>query len=139
MQPVSQAVIRKMPTHGGNSLGLGPESGNQICTLPSSHSYSSSTANTSLTGLGLTLGWHNAVDDPVMLAAGEAFLKETIVYLKSQPDYQKFLYLNYAAPSQDPIASYGDVNHAELRRVSGEYDPNQVFQRLVPGGYKLYR
>ena len=74
-----------------------------------------------------------------MFAAGEAFIIVVIRYLKSQPDYQKYLYLNYAAPSQDPIAGYGNVNLAALRRVSRIYDPDQVFQNLVPGGYKLYR
>jgi hypothetical protein len=30
-------------------------------------------------------------------------------------------------------------NLQNLRRTAGKYDPGQVFQRLVPGGFKLYR
>lgn len=48
-----------------------------------------------------------------------------------------FQYLNYAAPFQDPLASYGVKNLQRLREVSKKYDPDQVFQRLVPGGFKL--
>lgn len=47
--------------------------------------------------------------------------------------------MNYAYPTQDVIGSYGAENVEFLRRVSRKYDPAQVFQRLVPGGYKLGR
>jgi hypothetical protein len=48
-------------------------------------------------------------------------------------------YINYADESQNPLASYG-VDHVErLKAVSLEYDPEQVFQTLCPGGFKLAR
>ena len=47
--------------------------------------------------------------------------------------------MNYAYPTQDVIGSYGDENVDFLRKVSRKYDPAQVFQKLVPGGYKLGR
>jgi hypothetical protein len=49
----------------------------------------------------------------------------------------KFQYINYADPSQDPIGSYGEENIEHLRRMSRRYDPMGVFQRQVPGGFKL--
>jgi hypothetical protein len=49
----------------------------------------------------------------------------------------EFQYLNYADPSQDPIGSYGEENASFLREVSKKYDPRGVFQRQVPGGFKL--
>jgi hypothetical protein len=48
-----------------------------------------------------------------------------------------FQYLNYAAPHQAPLASYGAENLAFLQRVSRKYDPRGVFQMRVPGGFKL--
>lgn len=48
-----------------------------------------------------------------------------------------FEYLNYAAPFQNPLASYGAHNLQFLKEVSKKYDPDQIFQRLVPGGFKL--
>ncbi len=46
-------------------------------------------------------------------------------------------YLNYADKSQDPLASYGAANIKFLKHVAGEYDPEQVFQKLCPGGFKI--
>ncbi|KAI1336600.1 FAD binding domain protein [Xylariaceae sp. FL0016] len=49
----------------------------------------------------------------------------------------RFRYLNYANPSQDPIGSYGEENLEFLRNVSARYDPEGMFRRQVPGGFKL--
>ncbi|KAI1176055.1 FAD-binding domain-containing protein [Nemania sp. FL0916] len=49
----------------------------------------------------------------------------------------RFKYLNYADPSQSVLESYGDENLAFLRATSKKYDPEGVFQKKVPGGFKL--
>lgn len=46
-------------------------------------------------------------------------------------------YINYADGSQNPLASYGAEHVKRLKAVSLEYDPEQVFQNLCPGGFKL--
>lgn len=46
-------------------------------------------------------------------------------------------YINYADESQDPLATYGSENVKRLRNISREYDPEQVFQKLCRGGFKL--
>ncbi|KAK3307410.1 uncharacterized protein B0T15DRAFT_492889 [Chaetomium strumarium] len=46
-------------------------------------------------------------------------------------------YLNYADKSQDPLATYGEANLRLMREVAAKYDPDGVFQRLCPGGFKL--
>jgi len=51
--------------------------------------------------------------------------------------WNEFIYLNYAAPWQKPITSYGQANKNFLQSVSKEYDPNSLFQKAVPGGFKL--
>ena len=48
-----------------------------------------------------------------------------------------WIYLNYADKSQDPLSSYGKENLQKLREVSKRYDPQQVFQRLCAGGFKI--
>ena len=45
--------------------------------------------------------------------------------------------MNYAYPTQPVIASYGGENVRFLRNVSNKFDPQGVFQKLVPGGFKL--
>lgn len=48
-----------------------------------------------------------------------------------------YLYQNYAAQQQNVLASYGATNLAKLKAASQKYDPQQVFQRLQPGYFKL--
>ena len=51
--------------------------------------------------------------------------------------HDDLIYLNYASDEQDLIAGYGAENVGKLKAVSRKYDPKQVFQRQVPGGFKL--
>lgn len=46
-------------------------------------------------------------------------------------------YINYADESQDPLSTYGRENVKKLREVALKYDPEQVFQKLCRGGFKL--
>ena len=48
-----------------------------------------------------------------------------------------FQYANYANWKQHPIHSYGKANVEHLKVVSNKYDPRGVFQKKVPGGFKL--
>jgi hypothetical protein len=48
-----------------------------------------------------------------------------------------WLHLNYAHGSQDVLQSYGAENVAKLKAVSARYDPDGVFQKLCPGGFKM--
>ena len=48
-----------------------------------------------------------------------------------------FVYLNYANQVQNPISTYGEENVERLKEASERYDPRGIFQRQVPGGFKL--
>ncbi|KAI3316704.1 hypothetical protein HD806DRAFT_541991 [Xylariaceae sp. AK1471] len=45
--------------------------------------------------------------------------------------------LDYADKSQDPLASYGVENINRLKAIAAKYDPDQVFQELCSGGFKI--
>lgn len=45
-------------------------------------------------------------------------------------------YLGYVDGFQDPLGSYGAENVQYIRDVAAKYDPQQVFQTRVPGGFK---
>ena len=49
----------------------------------------------------------------------------------------EWTYLNYADKSQDPLRSYGLENVRMMKDVAVKYDPDQVFQTLCPGGFKV--
>lgn len=63
-------------------------------------------------------------------------VKELSVSVGTEAD---FVYLNYADASQDPIGSYGEGNIAFMKEVAQRYDPMEVFQKRVPGGFKVSR
>lgn len=46
-------------------------------------------------------------------------------------------YLGYADEFQNPLGSYGAGNVQYMRDVAARYDPDQVFQTRVPGGFKI--
>lgn len=58
---------------------------------------------------------------------------------KSMGGEMDFVYLNYAYAFQDPLGSYGPKNVQHIRDVAAAYDPAEVFQRRVPGGFKISR
>lgn len=45
-----------------------------------------------------------------------------------------WVYMNYADKRQQPLAT---ENVQRLRDVAGKYDPQEVFQKLCPGGWKI--
>lgn len=59
------------------------------------------------------------------------------VYAMERDLKRNLVYLNYAGRDQDPLGSYGVDEMAQLMRVAAKYDPRGVFQRQVPGGFKL--
>ena len=46
-------------------------------------------------------------------------------------------YLNYADRSQAVLQSYGADNVRKMKEAAAKYDPEQVFQKLCPGGFKI--
>ncbi|KAH9886126.1 hypothetical protein F4778DRAFT_759092 [Xylariomycetidae sp. FL2044] len=48
-----------------------------------------------------------------------------------------WVYLNYADQTQDVLGSYGTENLEFMRSVARKYDPDEVFQKLCVGGFKL--
>ncbi|GAP90255.2 putative 6-Hydroxy-D-Nicotine Oxidase [Rosellinia necatrix] len=72
-----------------------------------------------------------------LLKAGVQELKEFAASIDG--GLFRWLYMNYADKSQDVIASYGEKNIKLMKEVASKYDPDGVFQRLCPGGWKLPR
>lgn len=68
-----------------------------------------------------------------------AIADEVAAYASSsiQDGVMPWQHLNYAAADQDPLSSYGANNVAKMRAAAEKYDPQGVFQRLCPGGFKI--
>ncbi|KAH9909566.1 FAD-binding domain-containing protein [Xylariomycetidae sp. FL2044] len=119
LQPYPATLLRKSATQGGNVLGLDPELGSLVSIL------------------FLTFWEHKEDDEKVM-----STLREALAAIDREAEARKtlvpFKYLNYADTTQDPIGSYGVENVKKLQDVSGIYDPDGLFQKGVPGGWKLF-
>ncbi|KAK6083806.1 FAD binding domain-containing protein [Seiridium cupressi] len=118
-QPVPTVLLSKAASTGGNSLGLDASDGNLFNVL-------------------LTASWDDAADDALISTQAKALFDQAEVEAKDLGVAHPYLYLNYAAPWQDPISGYGAESKANLQTVSKKYDPAGVFQKNVPGGFKLF-
>ncbi|KAL8965709.1 MAG: hypothetical protein Q9183_003722 [Haloplaca sp. 2 TL-2023] len=115
-QPLPTEITTK--NSATNSLGLDGSDGNLVLTL-------------------LGIQWTLATDDAAITAAANGWLAAAKAAAAKAGLANEFVYLNYAAPGQDPIGGYGAANKASLRSVSQKYDPEQIFQKAVPGAFKL--
>ncbi|KAI0832164.1 putative FAD-binding oxidoreductase [Hypoxylon sp. FL0890] len=117
MQPISSGSVEiGRASNEGNALGL--EAVNQ-------------------TWLATATGWWFPNDDQTVHDAGDAIIDQFVAASTSKGDHVPFLFMNDASWDQDVLVSYGEENYKRLKEVQMKYDPNLVFQRLVPGGFKL--
>jgi hypothetical protein len=83
------------------------------------------------------LAWQGAEQDALFQTAGADLVNQIGKYAKSIGADNPYLYLDYADVTQDPLASYGAENVEKMKAAAKKYDPSGVFQRLVPGGFKI--
>lgn len=81
--------------------------------------------------------WSLESDDRQMLATGTRFPDEVAKMAARRGLSKAFLYLNNAAMDQRPISSYGCENVQRLEKISRQYDPDGVFQKLPKCGLML--
>jgi hypothetical protein len=121
-QPVPQVMIQKAKVNGGDALGLDEKDGD-------------------LAVWNVALWWQNEADDAKMYEAARKLLQDAKAQAKKNDLLNEYTYLNYALRygkfTQDVIASYGVASQKAMRQVSKKYDPTGLFQRAVPGGFKL--
>ncbi|KAL4816909.1 hypothetical protein BDW67DRAFT_40086 [Aspergillus spinulosporus] len=116
LEPLPPAIYARAPTK--NALGLSDTTGSQVITL-------------------LSVSWEDETDDERVQNTARALFEGIEEDARRLNSYEPFLYLNYAAHWQDPIASYGEKSIEMLRRVSRAVDPQGLFREGMPGGFKI--
>lgn len=101
-----------------NALGLADRTGTRVVCL-------------------LTQAWADDADNERVYAATAALLAAIEEAAHALNAYDPYIYLDYAAKWQDPIASYGDASVRQLRQLRARVDAKGVFTHLVPGGFKI--
>lgn len=117
-EPLPTLFTKHSAERGGNVLGLNRTQDNLVLMM-------------------LAPRWTSANDDAAMNNAAVNWVTEIqqlTVFLGTD---NSFLYLNYADGWQHPLGSYGKANVQFMKQVAEKYDPNGVFQKLVPGGFKI--
>ncbi|OBR08505.1 FAD binding domain-containing protein [Colletotrichum higginsianum IMI 349063] len=125
----TQMVFQPLPTYfaeigrargGGNVLGLDAETDNAILWL----------------GLVTVNTEAQEAVARARMASAAAQIEGFAASAGGDVDWR---YLNYADPSQNPLKTYGEANVDFIRKVASKYDPEGVFQKRIPGGFKISR
>lgn len=85
----------------------------------------------------LSATWEEQTDDDLIDKQAQTLIANIDREAHRLNAHDPFIYLNYAAPWQDPIATYGDKSIERLCEVRDKVDPSGVFTHNVPGGFKV--
>ncbi|KAH8197069.1 hypothetical protein TruAng_008776 [Truncatella angustata] len=117
-EPLMQLLAAKAKATGGNVLGVDPPAEGVVLTL-------------------LSLTFTDADDYSTLSKFSQKLLSDIIAAAKKRGASNSFIDMNHAGASQKVLASYGSDNYAFLKATAKKYDPSAVFQKLLPGGFKL--
>lgn len=118
LQVLTEPILEKTAANGGNPLGLDAKNGPIMNSL-------------------LAVQWKNRADDDRINKFAAKVMERALAVVKARGKTNQYLYMNYASPFQDVVASYGAGNKAKLKAISKKYDPQRVFEVLQPGFFKL--
>ncbi|KUL91069.1 hypothetical protein ZTR_01016 [Talaromyces verruculosus] len=116
IQPISTSLIAAGHAAGSNALGL--EAVNQ-------------------TWLVLDIGWEKWTDDAKAHNLTRSLQNRIEKATVEAGQYVEYIFMNDASWDQEVIAHYGHESVERLKAVRDKYDPGEIFQRLVKGGFKL--
>ena len=147
-EPLPTVTVQHGDLKGGNSLGTSPKDGNAISkcppnlihppTLPRPHARLTPPHPADATAVLLLAGiWTDSASNNIVAKIAQKMMRDAADIARRMGLLHRFVYINYADPSQDPIGSYGPANVQRLKAASRKYDPRGVFQTQVPGGFKL--
>ncbi|KAI9685128.1 MAG: hypothetical protein M1822_004715 [Bathelium mastoideum] len=121
LQPVSTNWLRYAQAAGGDAISLDPSDGNVFA-------------------FNLFVQWSNPADDDTVTAFATEVLTAMDNATSAANLSYPFIYLNDAAGGEQIYQYYGKGKSLpKMRSISQDYDPNGVFQYLMPGGFKIGR
>ncbi|CAI6019974.1 unnamed protein product [Clonostachys chloroleuca] len=81
--------------------------------------------------------WIRGEDDDYMLSTGNRCMERLRAAAQKRGVLKPQIWMNNAGPNDDVIGNYAPDNLKRLREIAAKHDPNQTFQILCSGGYKL--
>lgn len=119
LQAYPKSLLDKTASAGGNSLGIDSSEGPLMSILILSF-------------------WQNKVDDDKIHSTFQDVIEAIDLDASKRGTAVLYKYMNYAAPFQDPISSYGPESRVKLQIASKKYDPEGLFQKGLSGGWNLF-
>ncbi|KAI1370392.1 FAD-binding domain-containing protein [Hypoxylon crocopeplum] len=116
--PITKAMLESSAKAGGNAMSISPSDGPLFIVL-------------------VNPGWDRPGDDERVFAVVQDFVAEIRQLAKEKKLLHRYIFMNYAYQADDTIAGYGEESILKLRDTSRKYDPEGIFQKGVPGGFKL--
>jgi hypothetical protein len=138
-QPISKSWIAAAKKQGGDAFDLDPANGHLMGKFLRWFDVRAR-LTILITALEFSASWANAADDSKVLGFfGKAAANITAQAKKLGMGYD-FEYLNDAATGQDPFPTYGGGKSLpKLQKIAKTYDSKGVFQKLMPGGFKIFK
>ena len=88
-------------------------------------------------GWVISTRWENAEDDKKIIAWHTKLVSDLHAQNKRRGVALDFLYYNDCHGGQDAFSTFPDANLRKMRKIRKKYDPELVFTKLVPGGFKI--
>ncbi|KAI0179441.1 hypothetical protein GGR52DRAFT_306858 [Hypoxylon sp. FL1284] len=119
MQPITRSHSQAARDAGGDCMDLDPSDGDFIA-------------------FNLVVQYTNEADDATVTAFNTKALQALDNASKAANIYYPFQFLNDAGAGEQVLRMYGKGQSlARMRSIRSAYDPDAVFQDLMPGGFKV--
>ncbi|CAO2652090.1 Nn.00g003730.m01.CDS01 [Neocucurbitaria sp. VM-36] len=118
MQYFTKEAVQHMQREGGNCLPLKEDEAPYMNLL-------------------IPTAWIHEKDDEFVLGIVRRIMDKAIEEGKRRGLFVDFIYMNYGSLYQDVLKGYGKENYDKLKEVATKYDPDGVFQTLMPGYFKF--
>lgn len=117
--PLTRSLLVSSAKAGGNAMDISPLDGPLFVVL-------------------INPCWTQPGDDGRIFAAVEALVADFRRLAGEKGLLHRYVFTNYAYQKDNVMVGYGQQSLAKLRKASQKYDPEGMFQRGVPGGFKLF-
>jgi hypothetical protein len=118
--PMTKAMLVNSQKAGGNAKDIDPEDGPLLIMM-------------------LNPTWNASSDDDRVHKGVETILAASRAMASEKGLLHRYIFTNYAYYKENLFQGYGEKSLAALRETSQKFDPKGIFQKAVPGGFKLNR
>jgi hypothetical protein len=118
--PMTKAMLVNSQKAGGNAKDIDPEDGPLLIMM-------------------LNPTWNASSDDDRVHKGVETILAASRAVASERGLLHRYIFTNYAYYKESLFQGYGEKSLAALRETSQKFDPKGIFQKAVPGGFKLNR